>query len=226
MKLITFQSMDALEYLINHGELICDEKYIDLSKTSHTYQWVIQKMSRLIPNTSTAKYPLWCWVKCFNHICPAKHKGERVPGFDVKITFHKPEKDVFITDFRRYSFLLNNVYIPNTLYEKELFDKKLNQLGITREELRMYTQPDLCTSHRTDAAYLNICKEIQETFERCITKDSDILQGCIWNIRLSEVEKIEIIPDNGFVYGSLNYKRSDGTRMNWQDDYYKKLQNK
>lgn len=115
------------------------------------------------------------------------------------------------------------MYIPNTLKEKEQFDQKLKHFGITPEELKMYVRPDKYESHRTDEAYLEVCKEIRNTFERCITKDSDILQGCIWNIKLAEVESIEILANDGYRYGSLNYKRSNGKRMNWQKDFYKTL---
>lgn len=141
----------------------------------------------------------------------------------MKIIFHKEESEVFITDFRRYSFLLNNVYIPNTLKEKDQFDKKLKKLGITKEELKMYVRPDKYDKHRTDKVYLELCKEIRDTFDRYITKDSDILQGCIWIIKLSEVESIEILSNDGYRYGSLNYKRSNGKRINWQNDFYKLL---
>ena len=130
--------------------------------------------------------------------------------FQVKIVFHKEESEVFITDFRRYSFLLNNVYIPNTLKEKEQFDEKLKRFGITEEELKMYVRPDKYENHRMDKVYLDVCKEIRNTFDRCITKNSDILQGCVWNIKLSEVESIEILANDGYRYGSLNYKRSNG----------------
>lgn len=223
MKLITFQTIDALKSLINNEELICDEKYIDINKAGPTYQWVLEQMNKYVPNKTKAKYPLWCWAKCYNGICPPKHKGEPVEGFQVKIVFHKKEEDIFITDFRRYSFLLNNVYIPNNLKDKEQFDKKIKELGITQEELKMFVRPDKYKSHRTDKVYLEICKEIRDTFDRCITKDSDILQGCIWNIKLSEVENIEILSNDGYRYGSLNYVRCNGKRMNWRKDFYKLL---
>ena len=223
MKLITFQTMDALKYLINNKELICESKYIDIQKMGPTYKWVIEKMKEFIPNQTKSQYPIWCWVKCFNGICPPKRKGEPVKEFQVKITFHKDEKEVFITDFRRYSFLLNNVYIPNSLKEKEEFDKKLKKMKITPKELEMYVRPDKYKSHRLDKEYLAICEEIQNTFDRCITKDSNILQGCVWNIKLSEVENIEILTNDGYRYGSLNYKRSNGERINWQKEFYKLL---
>ncbi len=193
MRLITFQSMDAVRALFQLGYLQCDEQYVNPGKYAFVYDWVIAKMADRIKNTTTAKYPLWAWVRCYNHICPPKRKGKRVPSFDVKITFHKDEEDVFITDFRRYSFVLNNTYIPETMEDKERFDRKPEE-------------------HR-----------IRESFDRCITKDSDILQGCVWNILLKEVEKIEILPDDGYRYGSLNYIRSNGKRMNWRKDFYNKL---
>ena len=52
-------------------------------------------MNSLVTNDFNTLYPVWCWVKCYNGICPPKIKGEKVEGLDVKITFHKEEKDVF-----------------------------------------------------------------------------------------------------------------------------------
>ena len=127
MRLVTFQSFEALKYLVNKGYLECNEKFINMKKAGHIYQWVLEKMNKQIENKYNTKYPIWCWVKCYNNICPQKHKGEPVKGFDVKITFKKDKKDVFITDFRRYSFLLNNVYIPNNIRDKEKFDKLLEE---------------------------------------------------------------------------------------------------
>ena len=76
-------------------------------KNGITYKWVIDKMNENLENKFNTSYPIWCWVKCYNGICPPKRKGEPVKEFQVKITFNKKEDEVFITDFRRYSFLLN-----------------------------------------------------------------------------------------------------------------------
>lgn len=133
LKLVTFQSSEALKDLINKGYLECNEKYIDLKKRASTYSWVIEKMNAQvkapagIKDNTAARYPLWCRVKCYNNICPPKHKDEPVEGFDVKITFAKARDEVFITDFRRYSFLLNNIYIPDSLADKERSDRKLKK---------------------------------------------------------------------------------------------------
>ena len=221
MKLVTFQSYDALKFLINNGYLECDAKKVDLSKTDKVYNYIISKMNKSIKNNGNVKYPLWCWVKCYNNVCPPKHKGKKVEGFDVKITFNKDKKDVFITDFRRYSFLLNNIPIPNNINEKEEFDKLLKKYNITNDDLKAYIRND--KNKRNDKDFLDVCKRIEETFDRCITDKSDILQGCIYRIDLKDVEKIEILKDDSYTYGSLNYIRSNGKRFDWIKDYYKML---
>ena len=223
MKLITFQSTEALKDLISRGCLECREEYINLAKSGFAYSWVIEKMNARIKNDTNAKYPIWCWVKCRNNICPPKHKGEPVEGFDVKITFHKSREDVFITDFRTYSFLLNNTYIPDSLDDKEQFDNKIAKLNIKADALKAYARPDLFDQHRTDDVYLTICQEIRDSFDKCITMDSDILQGCVWRINLNEIDKIEFLNDRTYRYGSLNYKRSNGERIDWRKDFYKRL---
>lgn len=73
-------------------------------------------------------------------------------------------------------------------------------------------------------AFLEIYQEMESSFDRCITTDSDILQGCVWRINLDEIEKIEFLNDKSYRYGSLNYKRSNGKRINWREAFYKTLQ--
>lgn len=223
MKLVTFQSLDAVKDLFEKGYLECNESNINMKKVGYTYQWLVEKMNMFVENKNNSSYPLWCWVKCYNNIAPAKRKGEKVKGFDVKITFHKNKKDVFITDFRRYSFLLNNMYIPNSMEDKIYFDKKLEKYNITKEELEAYVRHDKYENFRKDNEFIKICNEIRESFDKCITEDSDVLQGCVWRIYLDEIENIEILHDDGYVYGSLNYIRSNGKRIDWINDYYKKL---
>lgn len=220
MKLVTFQSLEALKDLINKGYLECREDYINLKKMGVIYSWVLEKMNARVKNNTEAKYPIWCWVKCYNNICPPKHKGEPVEGFDVKITFTKPEEDVFITDYIRYSFLLNNTYIPDSLADKEKFDKELIKYSITEEDLKAFVRLDQFDRHRTDEEFLNICQKIRKSFDKCITTDSAILQGCVWRINLDEIEKIEFLSDKSYRYGSLNYVRSNGKRMDWREVFY------
>lgn len=223
MKLVSFQSMEALKELVDKGYLESDERYIDISKMGPTYEWIVTKMSQYVPNRHNAKFPLWCWVKFKNGICPPKHKGEPVKGFDVKITFEKAREDVFITDFRRYSFLLNNIYIPDNKKDKELFEKEMEKKGITPEELKAAARSDIFASQRMDQDFLDICTKIRRSFDKCICEDSDVLQGCVWRIELDEVLKIEVLHDADYRYGSFNYVRKNGKRFDWIKDFYNML---
>ena len=223
MKLVTFQSMEALKTLVNTGVLETDEKKIDLEKYGFSYQWITKQMERRVLEKGNVQFPLWCWVKFKKGICPPKHRGSAVSGFDVKITFHKPEDEVFITDYRRYSFILNNIYIPKSIADQENFQKELDSHGVTSEDLRVVARPDKYGTCRNDTAFLAACQKIGDSFERCITKDSDTLQGCVWRIYLSEVESIELLHDSNYSYGTFNYKRKDGTRFDWVEDFYKLL---
>lgn len=121
-----------------------------------------------------------------------------MPGYEVKITFHKPPEEVFVTDYRRYSFVLNHRYIPDSPEDKAAFDEKMKQHEISEGE-------------------------IDSSFDRCITYDSDVLQGCVWRILYSEVEKIEFLNDPDYQYGTFNYERKDGRRFDWIEDFYKRL---
>ena len=168
-------------------------------------------MNEKVKNPGNIKYPLWCWVKCYNGICPPKHNGKKVDGFDVKITFKKDIKDVFITDYRMYSFLLNNIYIPSSIKDKNEFDKKLEKLNLNIKDLKTAKLDD------------SLSNMIKSSFDKCISVDGDILQGCVWNIKLEDVLDIEILNDDGYTYGSLNYIRSNGKRIDWQKEYYKLL---
>ena len=223
MKLVTFQSLEAVKDLFQKGYIECDKSKINFKKVGFAYQWVIEKMNKSIKNQFNTSYPIWCWVKCYNTVAPSKRKGEKIEGYDVKITFNKNEKDIFITDFRRYSFLLNNMYIPDNIEDKINFDKILEKFNITKEELKAYVRQDKYNGYRTDKEFLEICSKIRKSFDKCITKDSDVLQGCVWRINLDEIESIEILKNDGYRYGSINYIRSNGKRIDWIDDYYKKL---
>ncbi len=175
MKLISIQSMDALKDLINRGYLECDDSKINIEKAGPTYSWILEKIK--IKNPTYTKYPIWCWVRCYNNICPPKHKGVPVDGFDVKITFHKPKEEIFITDFRRYSFLLNNIYIPTNIKDKENFDKKLKQFNITLEELKAHVRKDKYKECRNDKEFLLICEEIKKVLINALLKKVTFYRG-------------------------------------------------
>ena len=47
MKLITFQSIEALEFLNNNGYLICDDSHAPSDKYSSSYKFIIDNMNNI-----------------------------------------------------------------------------------------------------------------------------------------------------------------------------------
>ncbi len=120
--------------------------------------------------------------------------------------------------------MLNNVYIPKSIEDKNKFNNELLKKNITLEELKAYVRQDKYESYRQDKEFLDICEKIRKSFDRCITEDSDILQGCVWDIKLEDIEKIEFLNSNDdYSYGTLNYIRANNKRINWIEDFYKLL---
>ena len=224
MKLVTFQTISALKELINSGYLECKEDYINTEKFGHVYEWIYEKMNEQLENKNNLKYPLWAWVKFKNNVCPPKHKRNSLrDDVIVKIIFEKNKDDIFITDYRRYSFILNNLFIPSNLDERLWFENKLEKNKISIEELKAYVRKDRYKTHRQDKEYLELCREIRKSWDKCITTDSDVLQACVWRIYLEEVVSIEILQDKSYDYGTFNYLRNNGKRFDWREDFYKML---
>ncbi len=223
-KLVTFQTMEALKKLVNNGYLECEDRYVNTCKMGAAYDWILENMERSVKKEGNAHYPLWAWVKFKRGIYPPKHKREEAQeNVTVRITFLKNEKDMLITDYRRYSFILNNLYIPVCRKDKEWFFHQMETENITREELKAYVRPDKYRMHRTDKGYLDLCARIRASWDRCITEDSDVLQACVWRINLCEVVSIELLQDGQYDYGTFNYVRGSGKRFDWQEDFYRRL---
>ena len=58
MKLITFQSIEALEFLNNNGYLICDDSHAPSDKYSSSYKFIIDNMNKNLNNNENVKYPI------------------------------------------------------------------------------------------------------------------------------------------------------------------------
>lgn len=78
MNLITFQSIEALEFLNNNGYLICDDSHAPSDKYFSSYKFIIDNINKNLNNNDNVKYPIWCWIKCYDGICPPTVKGKKV----------------------------------------------------------------------------------------------------------------------------------------------------
>ena len=218
MRLVTFQTRKAFDILQREGILITDTTHIDLQKYGIPYDWMVSAMKKkkILPIHGES-YPLWAWVKCGSSIAPKKKKNKNgVIQDKVKITFEKPDNEVLVSDYMAYSFLLSGHIVPKNQNEYAHFLKQMTEKGITLEDLKKFVR------HQETKVNIPI-DEIQKTWSRIFHLKSYVHQACLWNIRLEEVKKAEILDDSNYLYGALNTKRKDDSRPDWKQAYLKFL---
>jgi len=196
MKLTTFQSIKAFENLQKKGFLITNPNFVNKEKYGIPYNWIISNMTNIY-NPYNAQYPLWAWVKYGKISCPPKHKTLAFFGDNedmvVKITFEKTDKDVLITDFVKYSFLLTNEYIPSNKFDEEQFNQFMIENNVTSEDLLAYTRRDKYPIFRTDNDFDKVNSMVNHSFKKILELETNFLQGTVWDIKLEEVISSQFI---------------------------------
>ena len=222
MKLVTFQTKNALAVLQKTGILQADVDHINLKKYAVPYGYIVAYMKKKIPPARNEKYPLWVWVKCGSSSAPRKVKNYAGKKQDlVKITFEKPDKEVLLSDYMAYSFILSGHIVPKTKKEYEKFLKMIEKGGISVADLKGVVRQE-----KVSRKVKELFPKIEKTWNRIFVLRSNVYQGCVWNIKMSEVKKIEVINDPNHIYGTMNAKQLDGTRPDWKKQYLKFLSDK
>ena len=196
MKLVTIQTKSAFEELLKKGYLVANANFINKKKYGIPYGYIVSHMQN-IENKFGVEYPLWAWVKYGAFSCPPKNKLLNFFPKDsdeiVRITFEKDNKDVLVTDYIKYHFLLTNEYLPLSLEDKEYFDSFMARCNVSKEDLLAFIRRDKYESYRTDKTFCMVNKKIQESYIDIFNLDSKYLQGTVWNISKDEIRKVEII---------------------------------
>lgn len=195
MKLVTFQTLKAYNKLIENGYLIVDPSYINIKKYGVPYNWIVNKMNN-INNPYKASYPLWSWYS-YGKI-PHPRKNTLLPFFDednqiVKITFQKDDKDVLLTDFVKYCFMLTNEYLPSSQEDYIYFNNLMKDNKVTKDDLIKYIRRDKYDNYRNDENFNRINNLIQQSYDRVLNISSTYIQATIWDIKKEDIISIEFI---------------------------------
>lgn len=223
MKLVTFQTREALNILQNTGVLTAEISYIDIKKYGVPYNWMTNEMKNknILPQHQE-QYPLWAWAKCGASIAPRKRKNTTGEIQDaVKIIFEKSDKDVLLSDYMAYSFLLSGHIVPRTPQEYKNFLDEMKQQNISLEELKNFVR-----SQPVKQDTVKQFSKIEKTWKRIFNLKSGVYQACVWDIKMSEVLKIEILDNTNYIYGAMNTKHLDGSRPDWKKKYLQFLPTK
>ena len=210
MKLVTIQTKSAYDKLMSQGYLTCDTIFVNIPKYGVPYGYIVDHMID-IPNKYNADYPLWAWVQYGKRISPPSN---RLLGFFpkdedeiVRITFHKPDAEVLVSDYIKYHFMLTNEYLPIDIQDKLRFDKVLIDKSISKEDLLAYIRRDKYPTYRQDADFNTVNQEIHDSYSRMFVDMGDYKQGTVWYIDLSDIEKVEFIHrENSTKKKSVDYR--------------------
>ena len=195
MKLNTFQTLKAYNKLQKDGYLIVEPKYVNIKKYGVPYNWIVNKMKN-INNPYNASYPIWSWYSYGKIAHP--RKNTLLPFFDeddviVKITFTKDNKDVLLTDFIKYSFMLTNQYLPKSKEDYLNFNRLMQKYNISNEDLLKYVRQDKYDSYRNDDGFQQINNIISKSYDDILNVESNIIQGTVWDIKKEDILSVEFI---------------------------------
>ena len=124
MKLWTIQPKNVLDILETDGIFRCD-----IAKSSFcneyirpAYDWLVEQMSREIPIPEGVRYPIWAWYKRDGkrYKPDLRNTGYGAHGDEmVCLEVDIPDNEVLLSDFDAWHFVLNRMYLDDSMSEEE-----------------------------------------------------------------------------------------------------------
>lgn len=148
MRLWTIQPIKVLNEIKEKGRFICDInkssmiycKYGLDKQTKFAYDWMCKKMvEKGISQPKNVDYPIWAWYtyNWKNKKPDLRCSGLGKPGEkSVCIELEIPDKDVLLSDFNHWHYVLNNSYMnPGTTEEvADIYDYLYGKVADNREK--------------------------------------------------------------------------------------------
>lgn len=124
MRLWTIQPPEVINILEKNGEFTCDTKLSENYKDFHdAYLWLVKQMDdKKIFHPDGLTLPLWAWHTFDKkHVQPNLASGMLgIPNQKcVCIEFEIPDKDVLLSDFDAWHYVLNNSWYDESKNEEE-----------------------------------------------------------------------------------------------------------
>ena len=161
MRLVTYQSKEAVKRLLKEGYLIMEKdkrdfthihRFDDHDYSAHSftyaYNYIIDRMNKLLPpkEDPNCYYPLWAWYRVNGRRKPTKFLDNMHKG-NVRIIFEIDDNKVLLSDFDMFSYILSgglyfkknpesfeeemDIFLPN---DSDYFDNLDQMLEINHKE--------------------------------------------------------------------------------------------
>lgn len=188
MTLWTIQPISVFEELKKEGVFRCNpslaENIVDEFNFKDSYDWLISEMENYIGKKPIGvSYPIWAWhTRNWKHRKPDLREAgyEKRGNLCVLLEIEKPDKEVLLSDFDAWHFVLNNWYLGDSRNEEEW-----NKEDDWFEKLDKQTQNELKL------------KSWQKIFDVSPFKSDWTSKGCyiqanFWELSLNEVKGYQI----------------------------------
>lgn len=122
MRLWTIQPLEVLEIIKQKGEFVCNPVYPD-SDFKRAYYWLVKQMdSRGIEHPYGLELPIWAWYKTdWENKKPDLEQEDFSDSREdlVCIELEIDDKDVLLSDFYAWHYVLNDSFLDSSHNEKE-----------------------------------------------------------------------------------------------------------
>jgi len=199
MRLWTIQHFQAYNKLLETGVLRANENYCD-NDSRFAYDWMAEKMKYnglVLP--IGVNYPIWAWYKFEGKY---KRRDMRERGYSnrgekiVQLTIEVDDKDILLSDFDLFHYVLNYWYLPVDVKDQKNFEMEYSDLGFGWNDLQNFNiQTQIMKDIRT---------KIEKSWDRIFDlerEDENLIYGSncnksiqvtFWELKLEQVIKSEV----------------------------------
>ena len=142
MRLVTYQTVEAVEHLLKTGSLFIDKDSLEFTspylfkeneRFKVLYDYICKNMQDLAGKSDEIIYPLWGWYTVNGRRNIPKTNDHFYKGM-YRLEIEIDRKDVLLTDFDKYCYLLNSSYLPKDEKEKEWYQTNMFQISEKQRE--------------------------------------------------------------------------------------------
>lgn len=167
------------------GRYICREEYVRQKNDTisdyylSAYRWLTYGCRSLVPGMpEDADLPIWLALTESQRLAPTEGT--------ITLTLEVPRESIFILDYDRWGYRLNNWYVPTDPDDERRHNEELERLGIGNEAMLIDTQKG--------NFYPQVKSKIERSWKRVFERPNenmDMNVGLIWEIKPEWVKDVE-----------------------------------
>lgn len=201
MRLWTIQHYQAYKNFLENGILTAHGNYLSCEDDLRfAYDWMAKKMKHSgLASPTEVYYPVWAWYQWEGKRKrrDMREKGYAKPGEKiVQLTIEVDNKDILLSDFDLFHYVLNYWYLPADEKDQEQFEKEYIDLGFGWNDLKDFsieTQAMKDIRTKIEKSWDHIFDLEREDKNLIYGSNSEkSIQATFWELKLEQVIKAEV----------------------------------